>query len=71
MSDIDYTGARALREVLDKLDRANIEVAVARAGTRLRQGLTRSGLLKRIGTEHFFPSVGEAVTALGPKRPEG
>ncbi|MGP8222966.1 MAG: STAS domain-containing protein, partial [Acidimicrobiales bacterium] len=67
MSDIDYTGSRALREVLDKLDRGHVEVAVARAGTRVRQGLTRSGLLERIGAERFFPSVDEAVTALGSK----
>lgn len=67
MSDIDYTGSRALREVLDELDRAGIEVAVARAGAHLRQGLARSGLLERIGVEHFFSSVGEAVASLGPK----
>ena len=67
MSDIDYTGSRALREVLDELDRADIEVAVARAGAHLRQGLARSGLLERIGVEHFFSSVGEAVASLGPK----
>jgi SulP family sulfate permease len=67
MSDVDYTGSRALREVLDKLDRGHVEVAVARAGTHLRQGLDRSGLIERIGAERFFPSVGEAVTALGSK----
>jgi MFS superfamily sulfate permease-like transporter len=66
MSDIDFTGARALLEVLDELDRADIEVVVARAGAHLRQGLVRSGLLERIGVEHFFSSVGEAVTSLGP-----
>jgi MFS superfamily sulfate permease-like transporter len=71
MSDIDYTGSRALRKVLDQLDQDHIEVAVARAGTHLRQGLARSGLLERIGTERFFPSVGEAVTALGPKSADG
>ena len=71
MSDIDYTGSRALRGVLDKLDQDHIEVAVARAGSHLRQGLTRSGLLQHIGSERFFPSVGEAVRALGPKSSDG
>jgi MFS superfamily sulfate permease-like transporter len=71
MSDIDYTGSRELREVLDKLDRAHIEVAVARAGTRLRHGLTRCGLVERVGADHFFASVGMAVEALGPKIGEG
>ena len=67
MSDIDYTGSRALRETLDKLERDHISFAVARAGARLRAGLTQSGLLGRIGVENFFPSVGAAVAALGPK----
>ena len=71
MSDIDYTGSHALREVLDKLDRQHIEVAVARAGSHLLQGLTRGGLLERIGADRFFPSVDEAVTALGSKSSEG
>jgi high affinity sulfate transporter 1 len=71
MSDIDYTGTRALGEVLDKLDRDHIEFAVARAGTHLRRGLARSGLFERIGAERFFPSVGEAVAALDSKSADG
>jgi high affinity sulfate transporter 1 len=71
MSDIDYTGSHALREVLDQLDRDHIEVAIARAGTHLSQGLARSGLLERIGAERFFPSVDEAVTSLLSKSANG
>jgi MFS superfamily sulfate permease-like transporter len=71
MSDIDYTGSRALGQALDKLEREHIEVAVARAGAHLRKGLIRSGLAKRIGGDRFFDSVGEAVSALGPKAQEG
>jgi len=67
MSDIDYTGSRALGRVLDELHRDGIEVAVARAGTHLRRGLVRSGLVERIGAVRFYPSVDLAVTALGPK----
>jgi len=66
MSDIDFTGCRELGEVLDQLDRDHIAFAVARAGTHAREGLRRSGLLSRIHEDHFFPSVDEAVTALGP-----
>jgi MFS superfamily sulfate permease-like transporter len=71
MSDIDFTGSRALSEVLDKLDRHNITFAVARAGQHVREGLARSGLLERIGSERFFNSVDEAVTALGLQGTEG
>jgi sulfate permease, SulP family len=64
MSDIDYTGARTLAEILDELDRDQIDFAVARAGQHVRTSLRRSGLEARIGVDHFFPSVDEAVKTL-------
>ena len=67
MNDIDYTGASALRELLDDLDRAQIAFALARPGKHVRQGLARSGLLERIGTDRLFPSVGDAVSAVAPE----
>ena len=71
MSDLDYTGSRALAEVLDGLDRDRIDFAVARAGQHARDGLRRSGLLARIGEDHLFASVDEAVRALGPPSATG
>ena len=70
MSDLDYTGARSLREALDDLDRKHISFAIARAGEHVRDSLTRSGLLQRIGEDRLFPSVHEAVTALRPVSPD-
>ncbi len=64
MSDLDYTGSRALRDVLDALDREHISFVIARAGEHVHTSLARSGLLERIGEDRLFPSVGEAVTAL-------
>lgn len=65
MSDIDFTGSVALREVLDELRSRGIAFGVARAGARLRAGLARGGLFDRIGGDRFFDSVGEAVSGLG------
>lgn len=64
MSDIDYTGAGALSEVLDGLDHDHIHFALARAGTHTRASLQRSGLLDRIGAQDLYLTVDEAVTAL-------
>ena len=64
MSDLDYTGSRSLRDVLDALDRQHITFAIARAGEHVHTSLARSGLLARIGEDRLFPSVGEAVTAM-------
>jgi sulfate permease, SulP family len=67
MHDIDFTGARVLNDVLDELDRQHITFALTSAGNRLRENLARSGLLKRIGPDRLFPSVDDAVKALGPE----
>jgi SulP family sulfate permease len=70
MSDLDYTGSRSLRAVLDTLDRDHTSFALARAGEHVRDSLARSGLLERIGEDGLFPSVDEAVTALRQDPPE-
>ena len=64
MSDLDFTGARALGRVLSSCERDHITFAMARAGEHLCQALRRSGLTSRIGEEHLYPSVDEAVVAL-------
>lgn len=70
MSDVDYTGAGALEEVLDMLNRRGVAFAVARAGTRVRAGLDRAGLAVRVGEQRFFGTVGEAVDSFaGPPAP--
>ena len=69
MSDIDFTGTRALREVLVLLERESIAFGVARAGVHLHESLRRSGLAARIGEDHFFATVDEAVTTLAAEPP--
>jgi MFS superfamily sulfate permease-like transporter len=69
MSDLDFTGARVLARVLDRCARDNVEVGFARAGEHLQRSLRRSGLIDRIGEDHLFPAVNEAVTALAPGPP--
>jgi high affinity sulfate transporter 1 len=66
MHDVDFTGSRVLGRLLDELERHHVVVALARAGDHLVTNLERSGLLARIGSEHLYPSVDEAVTTLAP-----
>lgn len=68
MHDIDFTGTRVLGNTLAELERQDIVFALARAGDHLIENLARSGLLQRIGADHLYPSVDEAVKAL--RRPE-
>jgi SulP family sulfate permease len=71
MTDVDYTGSRALHQMLDQLNHRVLTFAMARTNEEVRTGLARSDLLTRIGADHLFASVGEAVTALGADEPQG
>jgi MFS superfamily sulfate permease-like transporter len=64
MSDLDYTGAHALGQLIDRCERQHVDFALARAGDQVRRSLERSGLMQRIGPDHCFPTVDAAVTAL-------
>ncbi len=71
MSDIDFTGTSAMSHVIDLCERDGIAFGIARSGVHLHDSLRRAGLVARIGEDHFFTSVNEAVTALadGPPQP--
>lgn len=62
MTDIDYTGSKALGEVVDRLEHQHIEFFMARAGGHARQSLVRSGLTDKIGVDYSFAAVDQAVT---------
>ena len=64
MSDLDFTGARSLGQLLDRCEREHIAFGLARVGDHVRRSLERSGLMSRIGSDHCFPTVDAAVTAL-------
>jgi high affinity sulfate transporter 1 len=64
MTDIDFTGSRALTEVVDDLQGRNIAFAMARAGDHVKAALKRQGLVARLGPHPFYDSVNEAVVAM-------
>jgi SulP family sulfate permease len=66
ISDIDYTGLKALRVLAAELERRGVAIGVARASHLVHHDLKRGALLQQIGSDHLFTSVEEAVAALGP-----
>jgi SulP family sulfate permease len=66
MTDVDYTGSRALCQMLTELEHRGADFAMARTNKAVRAALARSKLLARIGEDHLFASVGEAVRTLYP-----
>lgn len=63
ISDFDSTAAEALENLDADLERLGVEFWIARANTPLRDLLTATGLTKRLGSEHIYPSVRAAVAA--------
>jgi SulP family sulfate permease len=67
MSDVDYTGAQVLRELIPQLRRRQIDVTLARLITlRAERAATRAGLIDLLGADHVFHSVAEAIARYGP-----
>jgi SulP family sulfate permease len=63
ISDFDSTAAEALENLDADLERLGVDLWIARANTSLRELLTTTGLMKRLGAEHVYPSVRAAVDA--------
>ncbi len=63
ISDFDSTAAEALETLDADLERLGVDLWIARANGPLRELLTATGLTKRLGAEHIFPSVRAAVVA--------
>jgi SulP family sulfate permease len=67
ISDFDSTAAEALENLDADLDRAGIELWVARANEPLRHLFEVTGLTTRLGKEHLYPSVRAGVAAFRTK----
>jgi hypothetical protein len=62
VTDIDYTGANVLRQVMETLRAKGIQVALARlSAERAHEHAARTGLLEVFGTDWVFRSVEDAV----------
>lgn len=63
VTDIDSTAADALVQLESDLSAAEIELCFAQMKGPVKDQLKRYGLYERIGSENFFPTVGQAVDA--------
>lgn len=66
MSDIDYTGSKALGGLISGLSVGGVTTLIARSSHLVHRNLKHSGLLEVIGPAQLFPTVEEAVRAAAP-----
>ncbi|MGD0063963.1 MAG: SulP family inorganic anion transporter [Streptosporangiaceae bacterium] len=68
MSDIDYTGLQALRELTTELRQRGVSIEIARASHLVHHDLKHGALLAQLGADHLFDSVQDAVNAVARRR---
>jgi MFS superfamily sulfate permease-like transporter len=65
MTDVDYTGSQMLQATIGELRSRQTDVALARLiGPHAQAAAARSGLIAKLGNDHVFLSVQEAIQAL-------
>jgi MFS superfamily sulfate permease-like transporter len=61
ITDVDATGAEALDELLDDLERQGVEIGFAELKGNVRDRLVPYGIVDRVGPDRFYRTVGQAV----------
>ena len=64
ITDIDYSAARTVRDLLGELASKNIGVVFARVSSYLRADLDRHGMSARIGEARIFATLHEAIATV-------
>jgi sulfate permease, SulP family len=64
ITDLDYSAARSLRELLDDLARQKVDVLFGRVSPYLRSDMDRHGITAAIGEARIFTTLHEAIAAV-------
>jgi sulfate permease, SulP family len=64
ITDIDYSAAQSLRDLLDDLDRQGVHVVFARVSPYLRSDMDRHGVTAAVGEAQVFTTLHEAIAAV-------
>ena len=69
VTDLDYSAARTVRDLLGELTAKNVAVMFARVNTYLRADLDRHGISAKLGEARIFATLHEAIDARRPGGP--
>jgi len=64
VTDLDYSAARTVRDLLGELRAKNVGVAFARVSVYLRADLDRHGISAKVGEARIFATLHEALAAV-------
>jgi sulfate permease, SulP family len=64
ITDIDYSAAQSIRELIDELTRQNVRMVFGRVSSYLRSDMERHRLTSAIGEPWIFTTLHEAIAAV-------
>jgi SulP family sulfate permease len=64
ITDIDYSAAHSLRDLLDDLVRQQVRMVIGRVSPYLRSDMDRHGITAAVGEAWTFPTLHEAIAAV-------
>lgn len=70
ITDLDYSAARTIRDLLDELKRKNVVMIFARASRYLRSDMDRHRITPAIGETRIFETLHEPLVMVRGKLPE-
>ncbi len=71
INDIDASGQEALSFVVDRVRRAGIEISLSGVNETVMAALTRTHLAAKIGEDHFFPTMKQAINGIHARTHKG
>jgi sulfate permease, SulP family len=70
ITDIDYSAAQSIRDLLDDLSRRNVRVIFARVSPYLRSDMDRHRITEAVGEAKIFTTLHEAIAAVRGDAPK-
>jgi sulfate permease, SulP family len=64
ITDIDFSAARSVRDLIDELKRRGVRIVFARVSTYLRSDMDRHHIRDAVGEKWIFATLHEAITAV-------
>jgi MFS superfamily sulfate permease-like transporter len=64
ITDLDFSAARAIRDLLVDLEAQNVTIVFARVSPYLRADMDRHGITATVGTARIFATLHEAIAAV-------
>jgi anti-anti-sigma factor len=71
INDMDASGQEVLALIVERVRSAGIDISLAGVNRAVMQVLERTHLLAKIGADHIYPTMEQAIAAIHPKTHRG